>query len=157
MLGPVIVEFKFSERWFSLGSAGSFVLRLLSQYWLVELWIFKLWLKLTNPRRVYFISSLSGGPWWVWGPKQLHSLLMHQATSVLFPLTCSTGDYYSYKTYYTYIKNNLSCLGGCGVEWSPFNLKVGSSIPSLPKSACRSVLGQDAEPRIAPHRTTKCC
>ena len=45
-----------------------------------------------------------------------------------------------------------------GVEWSSSNLKVGSSIPSLPKkSACRSVLEQDAEPRIVPHRTTKCC
>ena len=53
--------------------------------------------------------------------------------------------------------------GGCGwggVEWSSSDLKVSSSIPSLPKknkSACRSVLEQDAEPRIVPHRTTKCC
>ena len=39
-----------------------------------------------------------------------------------------------------------------GVDWSSSNLKVGCSIPSLPKSACRSVLGQDAEPCIAPHR-----
>ena len=45
-----------------------------------------------------------------------------------------------------------------GVERSSSNLKVGSSIPSLPnKSACHSVLEQDAEPRIVPHRTTKCC
>ena len=35
-----------------------------------------------------------------------------------------------------------------GIEWSSSNLKVGSSIPSLPKSACRSVLEQDAEPWI---------
>ena len=35
-----------------------------------------------------------------------------------------------------------------GVEWSSSNLQVGSLIPSLPnKSACRSVLEQDAEPR----------
>ena len=33
-----------------------------------------------------------------------------------------------------------------GLGWSSSNLKVGSSIPSLPKSACRSVLEQDAEP-----------
>ena len=33
-----------------------------------------------------------------------------------------------------------------GIEWSSSNLKVGSLIPSLPKSACRSVLEQDAEP-----------
>ena len=44
-----------------------------------------------------------------------------------------------------------------GIEWSSSNLKVGSSIPSLPKSACRSVFEQDAEPRIVPLRTTKCC
>ena len=39
-------------------------------------------------------------------------------------------------------------------EWSSSNLKVGRSIPSLPK---KSVLEQDAEPWIVPLRTTKCC
>ena len=44
------------------------------------------------------------------------------------------------------------------LEWSSSNLKGGSSIPTLPnKSACPSVLEQDAEPWIVPHRTRKCC
>ena len=52
--------------------------------------------------------------------------------------------------------NIVKMAAVAGVEWSSSNLKVGSSIPSLPKkSACRSVLEQDAELRIVPHRTTK--
>ena len=80
-------------------------------------------------------------------------------------LTCysvwTLGSALQWKVSQKHCEDCISSTGAAmaeGVEWSSSNLKVGSPIPSVPnKSACRSVLEQDAEPRIVPHRTTKCC